>query len=360
MRLLAQEINESMNQSKDLPESLVSAILERYGFALSFGEMRFYIYHNRKDGEKYIKIIFSVLPEGANRIVIKILYDDAEPQKVREIIEAQSRFSEFMRHNGIATPRRYTVDGRYCSEFMYNGLPCSVTAEDWSGEEVKEIDAGTAYQIGALMARMHMLSLENGCTIGCGTLFSAAYENDVDVYPRFCELCRDEHIEQTVVNRIRELHDVKLQQIRSVWDKLPKAAVQGDISINNLSRDENGLIVFDYNNAGDEVLISDLVLEGLLTAYEMDLPAGTPDSCRELLYPAFLNGYLSVRKLSREEADAARIVYTLYHALWFTRIVYNENSLEKMIEKEDYASANQLLRRMLDDLNETDDGRFGK
>ena len=141
---------------------------------------------------------------------------------------------------------------------------------------------------------------------------------------------------------------------------MPKAAVQGDISINNLVSGEDGLTVFDYNNAGDEVLISDLVMEGLLTAYEMDLPEGTDPVCREQFFPALLNGYLSVRKLSEEEATAAWLVYTLYHSLWFSRIVYNEDSLEKLVKKEDYASANRLLHQMLADMNEPDDGRFKK
>ncbi|MBO4932793.1 MAG: hypothetical protein J6I42_11480, partial [Clostridia bacterium] len=146
--------------------------------------------------------------------------------------------------------------------------------------------------------------------------------------------------------------------LRSVWDRLPKAAVQGDISINNLVYGKDELTVFDYNNAGDEVLVSDLVMEGLLTAYEMDLPEGTDPGCREQFFPALLNGYLSRRQLSDEEADAAWIIYTLYHALWFTRIIYNENSLGKLVEKEDYESANRLLAQMLADMTETDDGRF--
>ena len=137
-------------------------------------------------------------------------------------------------------------------------------------------------------------------------------------------------------------------------------AIQGDISINNLVYGEDELIVFDYNNAGDEVLISDLVMEGLLTAYEMDLPKGADQSCREQFFPAMLNGYLSNRKLSEEEANTAWIVYTLYHSLWFSRVVYNDDSLEKLVEKEDYAAANRLLVQMLADMTENDDGRFRK
>ena len=160
------------------------------------------------------------------------------------------------------------------------------------------------------------------------------------------------------MEQILKHRNEKLEAIRSVWDKLPKAAVQGDISINNLVYGKEMLTVFDYNNAGDVVLVSDLVLEGLLTAYEMDLPEGTGQSIREQFFPALLKGYLSHRELSEKEAEAAWSVYTLYHSLWFSRIKYKDNSLEQLVKREDYLSANQLLCQMLSDMTESDDGRF--
>ncbi len=341
-------------------ESVIQAILEEYGLEAVFSEQKEYIHYDGNDKENRVKVILSVLLESGKRVVIKILREKDDLLAEQAKIEKQSAFSEQMRQNGIKTPVRYSANGRYCHEFHYHQLPCLVTVEDWCGEEITEINADLAYRIGELMARMHLLSLENPCEIGCGTLFSAAYWNDVDVFPMFCKLGRHEKLDQTLVEQIRKLHDEKLAAIRAVWARLPKAAVQGDISINNLVDGESGLIVFDYNNAGDEVLISDLVLEGLLTAYEMDLPEGTDQSVREQFFPALLNGYLSKRRLSEEEANAAWIVYTLYHALWFSRVIYNDDSLEKLVEKEDYAAANRLLAQMLADMTENDDGRFKK
>lgn len=347
-----------MENKQDVLKDAIKSILQQYGFEETFKEQKEYISYDGEDGDGLVKIILSVLLESGKRVVIKILHEQEDLLAERNKIERQSAFSEFMQKHGIKTPTHYMSDGTYCSEYLYHGIPCNVTVEDWCGEEIKEIDTGISYKIGELMARMHSISLENHCEIGCGTLFSAAYWNDVDAFPRFCEIGKNEHLNQEIVEEIKKLHDEKLEAIRAVWDTLPKAAVQGDISINNLVYNEEGLIVFDYNNAGDEVLISDLVMEGLLTAYEMDLPDGTDPVCREQLFPALLSGYLSVRKLSREEAATAWLAYTLYHALWFSRIVYNEDSLQKLIQKEDYASANRLLRQMLVDMTEPDDGRF--
>lgn len=346
-----------MEKKQKVQEQVIHAVLALYGLDMAFTEQTEYISYN-KDG--LVKIILSVLLANGKRVVIKILHEEGDLLQDRAKIERQSAFSEAMRQHGIHTPRRYQANGCYCTEYTYHDLPCNVTVEDWCGEEIREINTDIACKIGKLMAHMHTLSLDNQYEIGCGTLFSAAYWNDVDAFPQFCKIGANENLDQNVVAQIKTLHDEKLSAIRAVWDRLPKAAVQGDISINNLVAGEDELIVFDYNNAGDEVLISDLVMEGLLTAYEMDLPEGAKPGDREQLFPALLKGYLSVRKLSDEEADAAWNVYTLYHALWFTRVVYNDDSLEMLVQRGDYAAANRLLRQMLADLTESDDGRFRK
>lgn len=335
---------------------VVEALLKRYGFDAAITEQKPYIHAIEDEG--WMKLIFRVTLADGRMLVLKILHEEEDTHAEMAKVERQSAFSELMRTHGIHTPTRYQANGRYCTPLTYRGKPCIVTAEDWCGEEIKEITAAIAYQIGELMARMHTLSLENGGKIGRGTLFSAAYENDVDAFPRFCELTKDARLDQETVTQIKALHDEKLAKLRAVWESLPKAAVQGDISVNNLVLAEDGLTVFDYNNAGDEVLISDLVMEGLLTAYEMDLPANTPSAYRTQLFPAFLEGYLSVRSLNAAESAAAWEAYTLYHGLWFTRIIYNEDSLAAFVKKGDCDAANALLRQMLADMQEADDGRF--
>lgn len=331
-------------------------VLRMYGFSEPFELHKVYLHETGRDD--YFKLIFAVDLADGMRLVVKILHEDRDHLEERKKTENQSRFSEFIRLNGIKTPKRYAAGGRFCNELLWRNKRFNVTVEDWCGEEIMEITVEIARRIGGLMAQMHSLSTEAGFTIGSGTLFSAAYWNDVDAYDRFCEITGDARLNQEAVAQIKSQREEKLAGLRKVWETLPKAAVQGDISINNLVNGDDGLIVFDYNNAGDEVLVSDLVLEGLLTAFEMDLPAGETESYREQLFPALLEGYLSVRTLNEAECAAAWDIYTLYHGLWFTRIVYNEDSLEKTVGRGEYEAANRLLKRMLDDITERDDGRF--
>lgn len=341
---------------KTVEIEVIDNILNLYGICGQVAEQRPYIHAIEDSGR--MKLIFRVTLTCGRAFVIKLVHEDDDIAAETDKAESQSRFSEAMRLCGIKTPVRYKCGDRYAMPYTYHALPCIVTVEDWCGKEIKEINTTIAYQIGRLMAQMHTFSLANGCKIGCGTLFSAAYENDVDAFPSFCEITKNDKLDPAVVKEIKTLRDKKLEYLRSVWDTLPKAAVQGDISINNLVLSDGELTVFDYNNAGDEVLISDLVMEGLLTAYEMDLPSGTSEAYREQLFPALLRGYLSVRPLSKAESAAAWVAYTLYHGLWFTRILYNDNCLKKLTERGDYTSANALLKRILDDMKEADDGRF--
>lgn len=348
-----------MKEKIQCPKNVIEEILAMYGFSTAFSNQTEYIARYGEDENRHIKVILSVSIGSGERLVLKILREEqGNPHADREIIERQSVFSEFLRANGIRTPKRYSKDGRYCHSYVFQGVLCNVTVEDWCGEEIKEIDGEIAYRIGALLGRMHVLSLENQCKIGCKTLFSAAWENDVDAYADFCKIGENPGLERTSVKEIQRLREEKIEKIRAAWDRLPKAAVQGDISINNLVYGADALAVFDYNNAGDEVLVSDLVLEGLLTAYEMDLPANTDRSECELLFARFLDGYLSQRTLSKGEAEIAWEIYTLYHALWFSKVCYREDSLEKLVERGEYATANRILNTMLAQIKEIDDGRF--
>lgn len=341
---------------KTVELDVIETILKLYDLPEPIVEQKTYM-HAMEDG-RWMKLIFRVTLAGGRALVIKLVHEDDDFCAEMEKVEKQSRFSEIMRCNGIQTPVRYQTDGRCAARFVYHGKPCIVTVEDWCGEAITEMTTDLAYRLGILMARMHTISLANRCEIGHGTLFSAAWENDVDVFPRFCKIAEDERLEPELVRQIITLRNEKLEYLRAVWETLPKAAVQGDLSINNLVRSDKGLVVFDYNNAGDEVLISDLVMEGLLTAYEMDLPDDAPESCRETIFPALLKGYRSVRSLNEAESKAAWEAYTLYHGLWFTRIVYRDGSLEKLVQSGDYDAANRLLKQMLEDMRKLDDGRF--
>ena len=206
---------------KTVEIEVIEKVLMLYGFDATITEQKSYIYAIEDNG--WLKLIFRVTLASGKMLVIKILHEDDDLAAEMKKVENQSIFSELMRSHGIKTPARYQANGKYCNEFTYHELPCMVTVEDWCGEEITEITTDIAYQIGELMARMHQISLDNKSEIGHRTLFSAAYWNDVDCFPEFCEITKDEKLDQAVVAQIKALRDEKLERIRAVWETLPKA-----------------------------------------------------------------------------------------------------------------------------------------
>ena len=347
-----------MEQAKELTREIQDAVRNvLHSFVPGMEPMKLEPYLVA-DQTGYRKFIVGIEGKEGRQVVVKLVHEDEEIEAEREKIECQSVFSEHLRMNGIRTPEKYTANGRYCILIETAGGPLCALAEDYCGKEITEISEPLAYRIGALLAQIHVISLREGFSIGCGTLFGAAVKNDVNAFSRFCSLCEDTRLDTDAVSRIKALYQKKMNYLREVWNKLPRAATQGDISINNLVDLGDSLAVFDYNNAGDEVLVSDMVLEGLLTAYEMDLPVNTREEVPQRLFMAFWEGYRSKRQLTEEEEETAWVIYVLYDSLWFTKIVYNENSLEKMLEAGDADGANRKLSRILADLERENDGRF--
>jgi len=203
-----------MRDKKKFPESDIKDVFKLYGFDTVFSEQKEYINYYEEYGWN-VKVVLSVLLESEKRVVIKIVnIQEDNLLEDREKIEKQSAFSEFMRKNGIITPKCYTANGKYCNEYVYNNFPCNVTVEDWCGEEITEINTEISYKIGELMARMHILSLNNNYEIGCGTLFSAAHQNDVDAYEDFCKICENEYLDRAVIEQIKKHRNEKLKAIR--------------------------------------------------------------------------------------------------------------------------------------------------
>ncbi len=345
----------------NIEQQTLSDIIKLYGFTEEITDRKEYCnYFSVSDKEVFIKFVFGITLADGTHLILKLFHEDKNTNDEKRKIENQSTFSELLRSKGIKTPKRYKIGDTYSTEWTINGQICIATIEDWCGDEITQINTDIAHQIGVLMATIHIIAINSNFRIGSKTLFCAAYKNDVDDYTDFCKICENEHLNQNVVVQIKTIHDSKLERIRKLWKNLPVAATQGDFSINNLSMSDEGIIVFDYNHAGDEVLVSDLILEGLLVAYEMDLPTGTPESFINELFMSLLKGYFSVRRLTEVEQEVAWDIYTLYQSLWFSKIKYNDNSLEKLVAAENFDLANSLLEKMLSDISSQDDGRFNK
>jgi len=281
--------------------------------------------------------------------VLKFVRENNHPHN---IIEAQSIFSEYLRSQGILTPKRYMIGGSYCLKYELNNMFIDITVEDYLGDEIQTIDFELAYKIGQLMAKIHRISEKGSCYIGNDTIFNVVGYNEVSGFNSFLDLGECNKIDSVMYQKIKALYTTKLEKIKLSWSKLPRYATQGDVSINNLSYVGEEIGIFDYNIAGDETLVGDMVLEGLLTANEMDLSNGLTDKNRKELFECFLKGYINERPLTDDEKDILGEIYSISSALWFTKIKHNENSLKKLVERNDYGKVDLLLKEIYDTLCE--------
>lgn len=323
-------------------------VLTLYNITEEISNFNFFI-NGYNDKTSEIKVIIKVEFLNKNPLVVKFVRENDHPHN---IIETQSVFSEYLRSHGILTPKRYMSGGCYCRKYELNNIFIDVTVEDYLGEEIKTIDLKLTYKIGQLMAKIHKISEEGNCHIGSNTIFNVIGYNEVSGFNSFLELGEGGKIDSVLYQRIKTLYISKLEKIKLSWAKLPRYATQGDISINNLSFVGDEIGIFDYNIAGDETLVGDMVLEGLLTANEMDLSNGMTDKDRPELFKWFLKGYINERPLTEDEKDALSEIYSTSSALWFTKIKYDEDSLTKLVERNEYDKVDLLLQEIYNILSE--------
>ncbi|WP_339249944.1 hypothetical protein NSQ43_10420 [Sporosarcina sp. FSL W8-0480] len=302
-----------------------------------------YFIHYYDETNAEVKIICKVKFADRNPLVVKFVREKEHPT---HIIESQSVFSDYLRKHGILTPKRYVSKGRYCQNYKLNHLKVAVTVEDYLGEEIKAIDLTLAYKLGQLLGKIHRISEEGNCLIGSPTIFNLVGYNEVSGYDAFCKLGDSGAIDTVMYRKINELYTKKLETVKLAWNRLPRFATQGDISINNLSYIEGDIGIYDYNIAGDETLVGDMVLEGLLTACEMDLADGLTDNDRKELFIYFYKGYITERPLSDDEKGVLSDIYSLSSALWFTKIKHNDSSLENLVECEAFDKVERLLEEI--------------
>jgi len=200
---------------------------------------------NEKSSE--IKIIMKVEFFNRSPLIVKLIKENHHPN---DLIEEQSIFSEYLRSQGVLTAKRYKKEGRYCIEYQIENIYVDITVEDYIGDEIKAIDFNLAYKIGDLLAKIHNISEAGKCHINNNTIFNLVGNNDVISFKEFEEIGESGKIDREIFQLIRNTYYKKLEAIKMNWNKLPKYATQGDISINNLIYIGEDVGIFDYNIAG--------------------------------------------------------------------------------------------------------------
>lgn len=306
----------------------IAPLLREYGISSEITAVEPLV--DRQDGDS-AELAAKVSVKHRGPLVIWLL---RSPGLSHAGIERRCVFAEHLRRNGIATPEHYSAGGAYSLERVVDGIRFSVVLEDFAEGELEAVDQDSAREAGRLMARIHRLSFRDNFKIGSPSRFNALGKNGVSgieafrqladeaeasmiksiAYPhRFCKkpgLCRE----------IIAIYDRKLASAADVWGRLPCCAVQGGIAVGHLYSAGDRLGAFGFKNAGDETLIGDMILEGLLLADSPKLAAGLSDADRPEIFKSFLDGYRSICPLTPDERMAACELYPAYSALRVSRV----------------------------------------
>ena len=280
--------------------------------------------------------------EGKTRIM-KITQ---EAQVTPDQIEARCGFCEALRQGGVRTIRYLKTKSGYCLE----DEGYLITLEADAGPALKKISLALAAKIGELTAQMHKTALAMELHLPYSTIFEPMGRNEVNALPLFSQWIQQGRLDRWT-NLVRQIVREKIRAeaaLDFVWDSLPHAACQGDLSLGNLGCTAEGdLIIFDYNIAGEAVLVSDMILEGLLICREYE----TEDQASaEACFQSYVRAYCKVRPLTEKERIAAELLYSLNSAFWFTWIAYRETSLEKALTQNAVEAVEKHLHRILAEL----------
>lgn len=294
---------------------------------------------------------------GQVRLILKCALDDGralivkfknEKDVTRELIEAQSRFSESLAKNGVLTAEFLMAGDVIAIERELNGYRVCVTAEVFHEGEIKVVNEDIAEKTGALLARTHNIAQDGDMHVDCPVLFDIFAEwNDLFSFSLF------EKLREKFTGANAACFERICSEYRRMMDGLEalrgreRYAVQGDISQCNLFMTAQGEIgMFDFNRCGDNILFCDAVMQAVFEARLMDCDRDLTDEYSRTLLERFLRGYDSVRPFSDEERALIPQLTAIIRAFWLLDIYYGENSLTKLTERGDMTAAGEALARI--------------
>jgi len=296
---------------------------------------------------------FRALPKSALKrdIMLKVEFKDGPSALVRfhdplyyrhKDIECQTKFRSFIHSEGIPVARLHTTaDGALYLDVEIKDEIWPVTVEEWvAGEPPSAVSPALVALMGRTLGRMHLAAPESGVSFSHGTrmsLFAEGdmyYANAVNLWNVLDEAGLVTGAKSTLFDSWRRARE----ELRGMWDSLPAGPVHGDFAEYNLLLDETEDIaaVIDFNRAGDERFVNELVHACL------SLPSSGQDDHDRDNFHRFVSAYEGVRPLSQEEKRAIPLLITVVRPFRTREI----SPLLKALRSGDEKSALAGLRRL--------------
>lgn len=312
----------------------IAVVLQRFGIQENLAgwkEIQRHAYEKADPQTKEVRLILKVDLADGSSFILKFLREDEHP---REQVEEQSAFSELLRTNGIPCAKKYATKesgGNYTCLVTVGDNTVYATMEEFESGELKAVTVDHALEIGELQARAHNISEQKKCHVRGSTLFNPFEKNDLTFYGEFEKIA--EKIPASLSDDVSEIKLLYKEHMRALEPvrHMPRYAVQGDISNNNLYRTEDGLLgMFDFNNCADNYLLCDAVLQGVYFARLMDYEEELTRELSRQIFHNYFVGYHQVRAVTDEEQKWIPHLLAITNGFWGTDIKWGDTSLNVM------------------------------
>lgn len=261
-----------------------------------------------------------LLPKSAVKRdeLVRVSFDGHRPVLIRfhdpgyyhpGAIDCQTLFRSRLHAGGVPVPALYRDRaGRLLMDLVSRGETWTVTVEEWiDGEPPHSVSPSLVSILGSTLAKMHILGGSYGPLFGHGTDLSLFGERDeyAENAGRLGEALEASGTEMPPA--LKHAYDLARERLAELWEDLPAGPVHGDLAEHNLLLDEteNVKAVLDFNLAGDEVFINEVVHTCLR------LPSFGDESHDRSYAARFLRAYEEVRPLSVTERLAAPYLVTI-------------------------------------------------
>lgn len=263
------------------------------------------------------KIIYVKL-ESSKKYVIKFV---REPVFPTEIIETQSAFSDLLMEYGVDTPKRLMKNGHYCITYTKENLTMNVYMEEWVGEKISHFTLDLCEKTGSVIGKIHRISQKTNFQIGFSLLYNEITKRDTS-FERLWRNRNHSLIPENEYAVMLQIYNRRLDTVKRVWTELPRAAVQGDIySCNNVAIRNGGLAVYDFNLAGDEVLVGDILQCWFRTVFDEKIEEDLSKLTREKMWSVFIKAYQKERSLLNIEKKYFPDIYAILGVVYYTKLL---------------------------------------
>ena len=243
------------------------------------------------------------------------------PMCSNTVLEIQSRFSELYRTNGVPTPKRFvSKNGMYLMNFLMEEKEILISLEEDAGDQLLNFSSDTIVFMGNLLGKMHAVSIKKNCHFRPGNLYCEFREGQTTYLPLWKRTGTD-FLPQDIFERILELYQEHMIEMKKTWDILPRYTVQSDMYRMNLTVKDGKICIIDYDRVGDEVLLADMLVTWFRFRFDPIVRNAFENLDTIEFWEKFLKAYETERPLTEDEKKTLIHEYAVIGAVFGTKML---------------------------------------